>query len=1779
MIFSVSASAGDWPATLYMGQSSFSSTGRLTATGNDGVYVFNLKFTSATTAPKYYIFTSASSATNAKKGTYKIFGASPIADGSCVQAEYGKTYPLYDISTAEEATALIAAPTTCSFLPLYWLGSDYTITVNLNDQTVSFNLDTPTPAISQLGIFAKGTKEPLGIATVTDGIARYSVKIAADSKAYFAANASLLAETNSTPIWGSSTQLSPTNVDVTAGKTYPLVPTTYYQVYSQLNCSFDIPAGMYDIIADLNTGKVEFADYTGAYVAKPATLYMRSYAYGSTAYGSATGEDGVYTMTFDKSTSTTTDPFMAIFTEATSLSKAPSAIWNLGATTDDANVVPVYGKTYPLVFIDPNKVSSEKTGTFMPLYPQKYSVVADLNNMTVTFNPVEEVSDLTSICLLDESLKLIGEAQKGTDNKYHFSVKRDEGTKIMFSTAENATQMKLPAALNFGAGDHANPVNITTDYNGTYTAGPMTYRRVYSDKLGFFEIPGNCDIAFDPATGEVNVTPYTGAYLSKPAVLNMRSNNFGTNYGTATGENGVYTFSFDKSGSYTAEPIYALFSDVTSLANARTASWVLGATTDDTNIVPVYGKTYPLVFIDPDKASNDKTGLFMPLYPEKYNIVVDLNNMTVAFNPVEAVAPLSTLYILNESLKMAATADKSDDGKFRYSVRGAEGTKIMFSTASSGAEMKAPGILNYGAGDHGAPLNLRMEYGKKYIAGPMSYRRVYTDKLGFFEIPGKCDIVFDPATGELNVTQYSGAYETLPEKLYLKINTVSSTNYADATGVDGIYTFEYSSQGATTAPRFMLFCDATSYSGINPASWVLGASEDGSIVAPAPGDVTPLYDIDATQAYNSQKGCFLPFYPHTYTITLDLKNRTVKWGEPASIPARINLLDNGYAVRGTSGADDNGVFTIETVTYSSHPVVISEADNLTNLRTTKWIYTAGPYNEGRDIDIADGMAAPAYRSTSYHVHYNGYGFWTTPEGRNKIKLTLDTKDNTATWAVTPYPIRPTEVMYMINRDLEPIAQVVGDNSGIFEFSVDLKSSEYVGFSDSATDKGDPERVFFGSGVPYSASRITPQTGKEYSFHVTSPDVITANNATFYLTKGLWRIRVNLNDNTIVFTDNSRGGTWYTPEAITLCDDDLNVLATAESAGEGVFTFNGVTVSDEKPLTKVVVRDAAENGAIFGANANGEIGPTAVSSTVYDLYMPKELWVVTDGASCFGLTPATYNITVDFNAKTIVFVDPTVPVYPTKMTMMTADDEPESLGAVSQQSGVYTFSLDNAAEIQVFFTDSDGATYGSAIESPTVENGAVLTAVTADEPIAFAIPEGLWTVEFSLADMTVKFTQAARPVFVSSTLPEGADFYSYFGTGTDPKAVFTFNNPIYSINNLWVVLGDYQGGTPVESETTTLGLRTASVVDNTIVVGFNGQHYTIPEGAEPKVHIVISTIVDQNRQTLVCDPVNGLPAGSMVFEYPFKEFERIAIDGQCDLEDGENIDETPAVTVRINHFSNIDFDDIVFATREAKPVEETPEAEEKPAGEPETQAEEPAEEYIYTVVSPTRWTAGETDENGYTPVTVQVPMAARGLGDIYLYLSGLDIDDGYTDHEFDIVKSFNTVVDPTVQVSVTPDEGTAMPALDRIEVRWTHPLIESVGNLSPDVSIVDEAVNDETPGEVAKAEFSYTLDDKTLTIAPTSAVETKGTYLFMFKEGDIVFNDDPESVNKPFALMYTVDPSLSGIRQITITDDDDVEVYNLSGILLRRGKGASVIEGLKGFYIVNGVKCYLGAPLR
>lgn len=1500
MVFSLAAGAADWPATLYMEQTSFSSTGRGSASGTDGVYEFEfVPYTSNTTAPRYYIFSSATTAANAKKGTYKVYGAATIAEGTNIQPVDGVEYPLVDLSSSEDATALASQPI-CSFLPLYYNGLTIKATVDLNKGTVKFGRSPEEEATTSLSIFSYTTTKPLATAEAdADGIARYSVKFANQVQVYFAANIDYRPDTPYHNIWGSNTQVNPENVTVTVGTTYPLQRTTYKQVYSDQTCSFVFPEGSYDIIADTKNGTIQIAEFSGNYLPKPATLYMRSHTFG-TSYGSSPNTNGTYEFTFDKTTSYTSDPFRLIFSDVSSLSSAQNSLWILGSTTEATSVTPEFGKPYPLVHVDPNTVSTDPyNGTFMPLYPQAYTILVDLNAMTVTFTPTVEVDALTKLNILNDAFKLVGTATPGADGKFHYSYHGNAGAKIFFTTAEVRADMQSAGRQNFGAGGHASPADVTT------------------------------------------------------------------------------------------------------------------------------------------------------------------------------------------------------------------------------------------------------EYGKSYRTAPISYRRLYTDKTGFFELPGKCDIVFDPSTNSLTIENYTGQYETYPATLRIKSDAISTTTYAEAEGQDGVYVFEYTTQGASITPRNIVFTDASSYSYLNPSSWLLGASEDGSTVDTYPGLVTPLYIVDPAAVRDEKQSLFIPFAPYTYNITVDLKNMTATWGDPVPAPASLKLIDDGFTVYARSGETSDGIYRFQTKTYSSHPLFISEATSTSELKEALWTFTANRTG-GENLDIAEGTS-PAHRSTYYNYIYNLKGFWNTPEGCNTLTAVLDTKANTIDWTITPVTPRPIEVLYLLDSSLEAVSQCVSDDSGVFEYDVTLTRSATVGLSDSKDARNDHGRIFYGSCVPYGARRVSPESGQEYNVVMTSPEALSEGTAGFYLSAGRYRVKADMNTMKMTFTDISRGGVWYTPENLAVCDDDLKVISAAATPTEGVFTFKGVEVASARETAKVVFRDTAEGGSIFGSNATGSGCTQVESGMTYELYMPDELYVVTDGASCFELAPSTYDITVDFIEKKVTFVDPSIPVYPAKMELRTAGDEPQTLLTASG-NGKYIFTMRNNAPVAIVIADpQENTLYGLKEAATEITTGTVAAIEMSETPTAVTVPEGVWNIELNLADMTLSFTQKILPRLISTNMPEGSDFHGYFGAGTESKAVFTFNNNLSSVANAWVVLGNYDGGVPKEGEYTALGLRKASLDENKLILDFTDQNYAIPEGAEEKVHIVISGVKDFQGEALVSEPLPGLPAGSLVFEYPFKEFERIAIRSKFNPEPGSNIDETERIVMSVSRFDDITFDNVIFTAIPAPGAMVSP-----------------------SITVPAEWKRGATDADGFTEITVEVPMSIRGKGNFKLYFENLDIDDNRHDHEGDVAASYNTYVDPTVAVESNPVCDEKVARIDEITLIWTHPIIKSVGNLVSAATIVNK-----TTGESVAATYSYPADEKSITLTPESPLTASGSYELRIAKGDLVFNDNPDSSNNPLELSYSVDEAL-GITSILISETDEVTVVSTSGVIVRHGKGPHTLDGLRGIYIVNGVKCMLGA---
>lgn len=1770
--FSITAYADDFPSTLYFEQNSFSGTGRFASSSeNDGVYEFDLSYTSSTTALRYYIFSSATSSSNAKKSGYYTYAASSLEDGTNVQPESGKVYNLVEIPYTDVEN--IVSESKCSFLPLYANGFSYKVTVDLKNKTVVFN--EQADEVKTLGIFNKGTSAVLFESDVIDQKAYFSVSFSAETNIYFSANCDTRANSQYNQIWGSSSQVNPQNITIESGATYDLYRTTYYQVYSDDNCAYVVPAGRYDIEVDLSTGKVTFGEFEGKYRQQPAKLYMRSNVFGPTAYAEATNNDGIYTFTYDRGGSTTAAPAYCVFTDATKYAEAQNSLWVLGSTTEDKNIQPEIGKQYDLVEINALKTYTDQVGTFVPIYPKTYTIVVNLNDMTVTWNADADEEASTLSIFNPSTSKSLGSVNV-SEGKAYYSVKFSEDTDIYFAP-NTETRAETNYKPIYGSSTSADPTNVTIEKNQEYPLLRTTYYQVYTSnpKQCLFTVPaGEYDILVDLSNGNVLFNDYTGAYLPKPSTLYMRNNSFSTNHSTATNENGVYTFTFNKSSSYTSEPFTILFSDVTSTSAAKGSMWVLGAATDK-NITPEYNVELPLVRIDPQKAADENIGVFTPLYPMSYNIVVDLNKMTVKFNTTDTyddiTAEGTTLYMINDSYSLLNQAQLSDDGKYHYSMRCAEGDKFFLTTSSTRAGMTNSQIVNLGASGHSYPADVTLEYGKSYVAQPTTYRRVYTDKSDFFVLPGKCDITFDPVTHLLTVEEFTGKYLQYPSVLYLKRYDYSSTNYAVATGEDGIYRFsQFDTQTKGYAPRGYFFSDAEKIGGVTASSWLFGASDDNSFVVTYPGAENKLYELSYETVAN-QENMFTPIYPYSYTdIVVNLKDMTVKWGEPAEIPETFYLLDDYLGIHSTASSQKDGIVTLEAVTYSSHPVFISTTNDKNELGETPYIYMATDYDTLENVDITNDLNTKAARSFYYHYNYTDGGYWNTPSGPSKIKAVLDTKDNTINWSVESYTPDFLEVLYLIDDSYNTVGKCINDKSGVFTYELTIPSTTYAAFSNEEGSKTGNGRVFYGSSGTYQPSRITPVTGKEYDLYFTSQENVYARTSSFYLSKGTYRIVVDLNNYKVTFEDISRGDSWYMPENIALVDDELNQLAVGEQVMEttivnegeeneetistptGVFTFSGVTISQ---ATKVVVKDMAEGGKLFGSNASG-IGNIAVANNVaYDLYMPKEIYVVTDGQSCFDLKPATYNIVVDFNEKTIKFIDPTIPIYPEKISMIipstNGEEEAETFATAESKNGVYKFTVRNeeADDILTFyFTEPEsGTVYAAKVADPEISNGAnvALVEVADDEAInTITIPSGLWSVEMNLADMTATFTEQPRFYYTGSN-HDNEPYYSYFGAGSDPLFRYSFTNPVSSVSNVYVVIGDYESGTPRESDTTILGSWTKAYIEgNDVVLDFSGITQSLPEGADPKVHIILYNVRDSYSEQLVNDAGYGFGKGSIVFEYAWEDFARIVLDAKYELQEGGNIDEIPTINFSVNYFDYLTFDNVVIETL-------TTDGEGTPI-----------------LSLPMAWEKGSTDADGYTTISADIPLAIRGLGKVKVYLSNLDIDDNSSSHNGEISVNYVTNVDPTKIVESTPADGAYVGDIRDIRIRWTHPIITSVGNVAQKAYIINEAT-----GERVEAFYSYPSDDRELTLTAESDITENGRYTLHIDKGDLIFNDDPDTANSPIALKFTKIPS-SGIDGINIGESEEVEVVDINGIVVRRGMGPDTIKGLNGIYIVNGVKCLL-----
>lgn len=246
------------------------------------------------------------------------------------------------------------------------------------------------------------------------------------------------------------------------------------------------------------------------------------------------------------------------------------------------------------------------------------------------------------------------------------------------------------------------------------------------------------------------------------------------------------------------------------------------------------------------------------------------------------------------------------------------------------------------------------------------------------------------------------------------------------------------------------------------------------------GLVSKLYDVDAVDPYSNGCGYFIPYAPYTYTVTVNLNDYTVTWGDEVELPSGLNMLSSDLTpvIEAVGGSD--GVYVFDTYTYSAGRVFFSEAATRTALQTARHTYYSMPFGSGLDLNVDDEPTSGLWRGGYYQWLYGGYGYWVTPAGCNHVVARLDTKLNTIEWSSTPVTITMPEVLYLTSPDNEMISKAVNDGSGVFDFEVALARSQGVAFSNGMDGTMSQGRMFYGSSVPFEPNRIPPVSGKRIS---------------------------------------------------------------------------------------------------------------------------------------------------------------------------------------------------------------------------------------------------------------------------------------------------------------------------------------------------------------------------------------------------------------------------------------------------------------------------------------------------------------------------------------------------------------------------------------------------------------------------------------------------------------------------------------------------------------------------
>lgn len=1345
-----------------------------------------------------------------------------------------------------------------------------------------------------------------------------------------------------------------------------------------------------------------------------------------------------------------------------------------------------------------------------------------------------------------------------SDGNYEveYTVSGTQGNNFAFVNSPNpTTDQDVAKFLGSASG------NVTITAPGTYDLKEIDYSTFYSDKNIFTIGTGDTwVITFNPATLKVTFANVPAPELPETAPATLYLVDYENQFASASNDgNGIFEFTSVEIPSI-RYPYYG-FCDTpnprncTVMASAAPAMYA----TQANNITIELNTEYPLALSSWD-AINETIGSF--IIPEGfYDITVDWTSRKVTFKEgtipeIKLPDAPDTLYLIDWSTSFGEAANDGN-GVFVFEAVTVPENQYPYygfanSTVPNGAGLIVSAVA---AEDASSSNNVTIELDEVYPVALSNFDAI-NNCWGSYKInPGTYNITLDWIAMTVTFRHAEPKKPDAPDTLYL---VDWNTSYAEAANDgNGVFVFEGVSVPENQYP-FYGFADSSAPNGADIILGPVPAAEANSS-----NNITVEYDKVYPAAFSNyaaidgMKGSY-KINPGSYNITVDWNEMTVTFSKPViEAPDVLYIIDYEKAY-GSAINNGSGIYEFEDVVLTSGFPYYGFAP------TDK--ASSAPWALGT-VDYSTAQAAGRHGCNIEVVYGEEYSFdFSVPQamydeigsfvlGTTPVNITLDWEKKTVLFWLKP--LEQPSVLYATDTYLEDkLGSCTNNGNGQYNMVVNVtKSSSLVVFTNSTDLKNEAgETVYYGT-ADGKISNV--EFEQAYSLGLTDYATIWADETGLRLPQGRYKIDLDFVENTIVVHDISRGDVWTIPEILNVYSDDMEELAKGDKVEEGVFQFNNVTLAKS---TNIVFTDNPTNqGKFFGSSMDGERSVDVKNYRTYELYIPTYQEITVDGVAGFQVPAGNWDIKVDMNEKNVLFIDPEAVYFPEELVVV-ADSETTTNTATGESS--YLWKLVLPQETSVTFSDPlTGRTYGSPTADITVANGEEYKAgeLTADALNAFKVPAGTWEAVLDLNKGNIVFYQYQSISLVSSTHNDGDKFYSYFGAGTQPVMTLTFSGNPYTIAEGYLALGDYTPGQNQSTETCKIEKLNIYRSGNTLFTTFAGKVRSIPEGAEPKVTLVISTIKSVHGLIAETEAISGLPAGSLMFTFDFEEFNPITIESELLDAEGEpvaedealNVDEMETVTLMVKPYNLISFSGVNLTSA----------------------VDEGVENATPTAVA-AKWEAGEEDADGFTPIYVNIPMSIRGNGKWNLTLANLNVDDGTQEHGSEVNYTIESLVHPADVFVTDPENGSKVDKVQDITITWNHSLVKSIGYKGSEEPVIT-VTNDLGYKYLATVRVIAELDANQLQIHIENEVVKTGKLTAVIPAGTILLNDSMETNPKPIVLEYWVTGS-SYIDSLLAEDPDaEVTVCSVSGIVLRKGRAADVLDSLgEGIYIINGVKIHI-----